>query len=130
MFRARIVAFLTAVLVLLPVGLSAHARYFCRAMDRVMDSCCCADGSALDTASSEAEARTPDCCVRLEQGALPTAARSDVAKPISALVLLVASAPNVPPAAASDQLGCAFNRPPAVPARGPPLFLKHCVFLI
>jgi hypothetical protein len=129
MFRARILAFLAVLLVLLPVGRSAHARYFCRAMDRVMDSCCCEQGYALALVSSETEVRPPDCCVRLTQGALPTVDRRDVAKPISAPALLVQSTPEVS-FTVESQLLVAPELQPAVPARGPPLFLKHCVFLI
>jgi hypothetical protein len=130
MLRARIVAFLAVLLVLLPVGRSAHARYFCPAMDRVLDSCCCGDEWTLEIPSSETEARPPDCCVRLTQGALPAAARPDFAKPILPPALLVTSEPQVSRAVLRDILGDAPEEEHAVPPRGPPLFLKHCVFLI
>ena len=131
MLRARWIAFLASLLLLWPLGAPAHARYFCRMMDRVLDSCCCPHDSALETLHSEAEARSPDCCVRLTQGALPAAdARRDVTTPGSLPALPAANELGLSPACESDVLDAGGVQEEAVLARGPPLFLKHCVFLI
>jgi hypothetical protein len=129
MSRARIIALLTAVLALTAIGLPAHARYFCRMMDRVVDTCCCP--SDPDAVHSEATARTSECCVRLAQGTLPSAeARRDVLEVPSAPALLVERALEVLPRIAVRVLDVAREERGAVPVRGPPLFLKHCAFLI
>jgi hypothetical protein len=139
MLRARLVALLTSLLLLWPVGVQAHARYFCRMMDRVMDSCCCEGESALEAllikaevkAEGEVQARTPDCCVRLTQGALPAAdTRRDAATPSSMPALPAANALQLPAVFQREVLELAGVEDEAVVARGPPLFLKHCVFLI
>jgi hypothetical protein len=131
MLRARLVAFLASLLMVLPVGVPAHARYFCRMMDRVMDSCCCPGKSARDAHHSEAQARSPDCCVRLTQGALPAGdTRRDVATPGWTPTLLPSRELDVPSALSHDALDLGGVAKEAVLARGPPLFLKHCVFLI
>jgi len=100
----------------------------------VMDSCCCARESALEAllvVQAEAEARTPDCCVRLTQGALPAAdTRRDAATPSSMPALPAAHELQVPAAFQREVLELAGVEKEAVVARGPPLFLKHCVFLI
>ncbi|MEO8177482.1 MAG: hypothetical protein ABI895_01495 [Deltaproteobacteria bacterium] len=133
MSRARIVAFLTTVLLLLPAAVPSHARYFCRMMDRVLDSCCCPSEAALEGVSPEAVARTPDCCVRLTQGGLPTvAARPELLKPLSipGLPATTMIMIEVVPAAEREVLRTASDEQDPPPARGPPLFLKNCVFLI
>jgi hypothetical protein len=133
MLRARLVAVLTSLLLLWPVGAQAQARYFCRMMDRVIDSCCCARQSELEALliQAEAEARSPDCCVRLTQGALPAAdARRDAATPSSMPALPAANELQVSTDFQREVLELAGVEKEAVVARGPPLFLKHCVFLI
>jgi hypothetical protein len=131
MLRARIVALLASLLLLWPLGAPAHARYFCRMMDRVLDTCCCGHESELEALHREARARAADCCVRLTQGALPTAdARRDGLISGGLPALPAAGTPSVLPAFESEVLVAAGLPEEAVLARGPPLFLKHCVFLI
>jgi hypothetical protein len=131
MLRARLVAFLTSLLLLWPLGAPAHARYFCRMMERVLDSCCCANESELEALHPEAKARPADCCVRLTQGALPTAdTRRDGLMPGSLHALLTDREPSISPAFESEVLAAAAGAEGVVLARGPPLFLKHCVLLI
>ncbi|MEO8185127.1 MAG: hypothetical protein ABI895_40490 [Deltaproteobacteria bacterium] len=131
MLRARLVALLASLLVLWPVGAPAHARYFCRMMDRVLDSCCCPRESERVALHSEPEVRSPDCCVRLTQGALPTAEPPrHVATPGWMPARLASRELDVTPAFQSDVLDLGGVAKEAVLARGPPLFLKHCVFLI
>lgn len=121
MLRARILAFLAVLLVLVPVGWSAHARYFFPALEPVMDPCCCEDGCGLDAVS---------CCAWLARGTPPAAVRPDVVKPISVLALLATNAPATSSMVENEQLVGAFDQSPAVPGRGPPLFLRYCAFLI
>jgi len=129
MSRARIVAFLIAVLALLPAAVPGHARYFCPMMERVRDSCCCPGKAA--PVSPQAEARSADCCVRLTQGALPpVAAHRESLQPLSILGLPPTAPVEVKPAAESGGLGSVSNEQDPPTARGPPLFLKNCVFLI
>lgn len=131
MFRARLAALLVALLGLAPVVAQAHGRYFCRMLERVVDECCCAvepSSAALDSAP---EVKSPDCCLRLTQGTLPSAdpTRNSVA-PVAALPVVLASrAPIVPPLY-PEILGAAPEEDDVSPARGPPLFLKHCALLI
>jgi hypothetical protein len=131
LLRARLVVVLASLLLLWPLGAPAHARYFCRMMDRVLDSCCCRRDSALEALHAEAEARSPDCCVRLTQGALPAGdTRRDAATPGWLPAVLASRELDVPVASPSDALDRAGVTKEGVVARGPPLFLKHCVFLI
>jgi hypothetical protein len=129
MSRARIIVFLIALLALLPAAVPGHARYFCPMMERVRDSCCCPGKAAPP--SSQAEARSPDCCVRLTQGALPpVAAHRESLQPLSIPGLPATTLIEVAPAAECDGLGSASSERDPPTARGPPLFLKNCVFLI
>ena len=129
MFRTPLVLLLTALLALWPVGAPGHARYFCRMMDRVMDSCCCGSKSA-EAVSPEAELRNADCCVRLSQGALSVAgADRDAMQPLPTLALPETIGLEVH-AAGQDVLVAMLLEDQPLSARGPPLFLKNCVFLI
>lgn len=128
--RARILALFTALLSLMAVSLPARAHFFCRMMDRVVDSCCCASTGAVD-ADCRAELKAPDCCVRLTQGTLPAAeARKDVV-PLPSSPALVPQRLPVALAAPEVELpnvGRLAQR--VLPTRGPPLFLQHCALLI
>jgi hypothetical protein len=127
---ARTLAFFTALLCLLAVSVPARAQYFCRMMDRVVDSCCCESSAGLE-GERRAELRAPDCCVRLTRGALPAAeVRRDAVPPLPAPALVTA-APLLIAAAPVRQLPN-LRRPGqrVRPTRGPPLFLQHCALLI
>src|SRR5262245_29166535 len=102
MSRARILAFLLALLTLLPAGLPGPALYLCRMMDRVSDTCCCGSRSESPALGSEAQARSPDCCERLKQG-WPTAlaARQELSAPLSLLGL--PAPPHIPVLAAAQR---------------------------
>jgi hypothetical protein len=130
MFRARLAALLVALLALAPVVAHAHARYFCRMMERVVDDCCCAVEPTFAASDSEPEARSPDCCVRLTQGSLPSAdtTRNSVA-PMAALPAAAAPEAHVFIPTPGVVLG-AVAEDDVAPAHGPPLFLEHCAFLI
>jgi hypothetical protein len=128
--RARILALFTALLSLLAVSVPARAHYFCRMMDRVVDSCCCESSAGLDVECGP-ELQAPDCCVRLTRGTLPAfEARRDVVPPLSSPAL-PSAAPLLLAAAAQWELPSTVRRAQRVlPTRGPAIFLRHCAFLI
>ena len=128
--RARVLALMTALLSLVAVSLPARAHYFCRMMDRVVDSCCCESTAGVD-AECRAELKAPDCCVRLTRGALPAAeARRDVVPLLSSPALVPAGSPVAlaAPEVELPNVGRLARR--VLPTRGPPLFLQHCALLI
>jgi hypothetical protein len=130
-FRAQIAALLAVLLAVWPATASVHARYFCRMMDRVVDSCCCRSEAELQQVEPQPEARVPDCCERLTQGGLPNAEpRRDVVKPFSSPLLLSASEVQVLPRALLQVIPASREDQRAIGARGPPLFLANCALLI
>ena len=130
-FRAQIAALLAVLLAVWPATASVHARYFCRMMDRVVDSCCCRSEAELRQVDPPPEVRVPDCCERLTQGALPNAEpRRDVVKSFSSPLLLAASEVQVLPGALLQVIPPSRAGQRAVGARGPPLFLANCALLI
>jgi hypothetical protein len=130
-FRAPIAALLAVLLAVWPAAPSAHVRFFCRMMDRVVDSCCCGSGAAAPQVAPEPEARVPDCCERLTQGALPNVEpRRDGVDALSAPLLPPTNQVQVLPAVARETLPPAHEAKRTVGARGPPLFLANCALLI
>ena len=131
MFRARMVAFLSAVLMLWPLGMPGHARYLCRMMDRVLDACCCPPEPAVDAGTSEPQARTPDCCERLTQSAPPIAAtRPEVVKAHSLAWLPATPVLELEPAFHRDAPDTLSREAGSCSACGPPLFIANCQLLI
>jgi len=131
MLRARMVAFLSAVLMLWPLGMPGHARYFCRMMDRVLDECCCPSEPALDAGTSETQARTSDCCERLTQSVPPLAAtRREVVKAHSLAWLPATPVLEIEPASHRNTPDTVLRADGPRSACGPPLFLKNCQLLI
>jgi hypothetical protein len=129
--RAHIAALLAVLLAVWPAAASVHARFFCRMMDRVVDSCCCRSESAPQQVDPQPEARVPDCCERLTQGALPSAdARRDMVKSFSSPLLLAASEVRVVPEGVAQVIRLSLEHQGGVAARGPPLFLANCALLI
>jgi hypothetical protein len=129
-FSARILALVTALLALLAVSPPERAHYFCRMMDRVVDSCCCESPAAADGACP-AQLKAPDCCVRLTRGTLPAAeARRDVVPPLSSPALAPVELPLVVAAPPLELANVGRRAQRVLPTRGPPLFLRHCALLI
>lgn len=131
MLRAQIAALLVALLALAPVTAHASARHFCRMLERVVDDCCCAVEPTFAAPDSEPEVRSPDCCVRLEQGSLPSAemTRNSVA-PMAALAAVPPPEAHLFVPTPGVVLGAVAEEDDVAPARGPPLYLEHCAFLI
>lgn len=134
-FRARLLALLALFLVAAPLGVGASAgRYLCRAMDRVMDECCCPKARASGPQQAKpVEVKAPDCCEvlrgKVHQG--PPALRADsggVAGPELATLpsqpLMILLEPELEHVTAAILQARA---PP--PSRGPPLFLQNCSLL-
>ena len=133
--RARIIAFLAALLMTLPAGAWARSRYFCRSMDRVMDACCCGSMRKIDllsrSISSSAELRAGDCCERLDQPSAKAALGArDAAQQLPAppaLAVLTLTTPPVLPSGWLLPLERPHSRAPPPPTV--PLYLRHCAFL-
>jgi hypothetical protein len=129
--RLRIVALLAGVALLLPEASFARVRYFCRMMDRVLESACCCGNSGSAEVEGQTEVREPDCCARVtppSRSVAPNAPDSTIPVPGAALATMLEEplhAP-LPSRAVSSSPKLARGPPPA----GPPLFLAHCSFLI
>jgi hypothetical protein len=132
-FRARLIAALTVVAVLLPGSAFARTQYFCRMMNRVVSTCCChADkdhGDRGDT--SVARLRATDCCQKLtasDHSVTASTAKADCSVPAAT----VAAAPPPTPAVLPPKFVAVAHpiRARAPPAIGPPRFIAHCSFLI
>src|SRR5882724_8376233 len=128
--RLQLFAHIAAIAMLLPSGAAAKPHYFCRMMDRVMASDCCAAGAESNTADHQAQARAPDCCERLmspERTGANRAANTTIQLSSAALATILDPyvTPTLPP-------GTSSIAPPqarAPPALGPPLFIVHCALL-
>jgi len=132
--RLRLVALLTLLSALLPLGGSGQARFFCQMMDRVVDGCCCPDAGSGAPAAAELESKAsaPDCCVRLSQGAaLAVAVPREATRAIAAPALSAASTAievRTGPEREPLEVACAEGHPALRPGRR--LFLEHCALLI
>jgi hypothetical protein len=135
--RLRVVALLVSLATVLPSTAFARVHYFCRMMDRVMDSPCCESERAAarlppreDIVVHE-EARAPDCCLRVEASRTGVAPGPRYSLPVVISAALVAtlsrSVFTLPPASTVD---AHFEDARGPPPLGPPLFLAHCSLLI
>jgi hypothetical protein len=131
--RARVLAFVAVFLVVLPLGATSGAQYWCRSMGRLMNACCCpARTAATDRGTSGAQLKAEDCCKRIERatgGGVP-AVREGAPRVLDAV--LVATAPAVSFAVPQPGLLVLVREPVqarAPPRAGPPLFLKNCSLL-
>ncbi len=91
--RARWIAWMTAVAVLLSMSVTARAPYFCHMMNRVVATSCCDAGEKHDDESACAvRVRATDCCERLSTATRsPTlkASASDLSVPAGDLAVAV-----------------------------------------
>lgn len=135
-FRARVLPILAALLLALPLGAVGGAQYFCHAMGRLMNECCCTPVAAvpsvvLNGCSSQIKSR--DCCERLERASSDAAPvlREKAASPKSTAAV-VERLPRVVMASEPDARDVVPEQlvARAPPPRGPPLFLANCSFLI
>jgi hypothetical protein len=132
----RMAAFLALLMLLAPLSFAAPSRYFCHAMARVVDACCCPRGQVqlhVDAAPGrETRAETPDCCERLIAGsplASPGTRENATPTPDSTLTAtLPSSAPVTLPAGEMLAPAALAALPP--PRARPRLFLEHCALLI
>jgi len=132
--RLRLVALLTLLSALLPLGWSGQGRFFCQMMDRVVDGCCCPDAGTGAPAAAELESRAtaPDCCIRLSSSAsLGVAVPREATRPIAAPALLATStAIEVRTELEREPLEVAFAQAHPALRPGRRLFLEHCALLI
>ena len=128
--RLQVIALFAGVALLLPEAAFARAHFFCRMMDRVLESaCCCDDGAA--TVDVGAKAQVPDCCARVtppSRSVAPSASDVTVSVPEAAIVAVVPEAVRTP--LFVRDWGAAEKLARGPPPLGPPLFLTHCSFLI
>jgi hypothetical protein len=129
--RLRVVALLATLAMLVPEVTFARVHYFCRMMDRVLESACCCGSSDSPTVEGQPEARRPDCCARVSPPArsvAPAAQDTTIPVPPAALAATVADTVHLtaPPRAATMTPKLARGPPPV----GPPLFVAHCSYLI
>lgn len=129
--RLRIIALLAGLALLLPEASFARVHYFCRMMDRVLESACCCGSSDSANIEGQAELRQPDCCARVtppSRSAAPNAPDTTIPVPGAALATLLEEPvrATLPSSAVASSPKLARGPPPA----GPPLFLAHCSFLI
>ena len=122
-----------ALVLLLPSLVSARAEYFCRPLQRVVSSSCCAGARAArhQKADASPQVRAEACCQRL-----PAAARASVpgtrpeservAAPLAASLEGFAVRAALPARAASQRW---FERSIATRVHGPPLFIANCALL-
>lgn len=128
--RARLLAVLAAIALMLPGGALARAAYFCRMMERVMPSCCCAHEQERE-AERAPRASAPDCCERLEAPSRSPAGGANAAVPLVAPAALLAVLPAYLELQAPLGVEGAFTpQARAPPSVGPPLFVVHCSLLI
>ena len=127
--RLQLFALIAAIATLLPSGALAKPHYFCRMMDRVLSSDCCAE-RAESGATDHETLQAPDCCERMvspERAGANRAADAPTQLPAAALATILD--PYVVP---TLKVGTNTIAPPqarAPPALGPPLFIVHCALL-
>ena len=128
--RLHLFALIAALAMLLPSGAAAKPHYFCRMMDRVMASDCCAAGAESDVTDHQAQVRAPDCCERLVSPARAGANRAaDMPMQLPGAALATILDPYVAPTLAAGTNVTAPPQARAPPALGPPLFIVHCALL-
>lgn len=135
--RLRVVALLVGLATVLPGAAFARVHYFCRMMDRVMDSPCCEserDAAGLQPRGDlvvREEARAPDCCMRVDASRTGVAPNPRYSLPVIQSAALVATLSHpvftLPPGSTID---AHFEDARGPPPHGPPLFLAHCSLLI
>lgn len=130
--RIKLAALLALVALLLPATSIGRVLTLCKMSGRMGATCCC-HGTAHQHASKKvqpAKAERPGCCEqRLTKTTQVLTAQSELNLPTSHAVLVAElSLPEVsePPTALSEVPRVARGPPPL----GPPLYLKHCSFLI
>ncbi|HEU5074650.1 MAG TPA: hypothetical protein VFU02_10760 [Polyangiaceae bacterium] len=134
-FWHRILALVTASLLVLPLAVLTQSQYFCRMMDRIMlDRCCChtADaGVAFEAPSDAPEVKAPSCCERV-QGKHQKAAASLTDGGARTFFPVLAYVEPLDLSIAAPFVHLAPIEPRQARAPPPPplkLFLKHCSLL-
>jgi hypothetical protein len=131
-FRARLLALVAAIALMLPSGALVRASYFCRMMERSVASCCCAHAKAkLAKQQRAAAVQAPSCCDRQAAPARAPGNAAGDGPPQVPSATLASVLPDFLLSPLADALVGAFvPSARAPPSLGPPLFLAHCSFLI
>ena len=128
--RARIFALLAALVMLLPGGASAHGRYYCRMMGRVVASCCCGPDARAPTPKHAQEIQEADCCHRISSTTRSASLGTRQAvREIAAAALSPAVREPFDVQPGTDTGNSCAESTQAPLAIGPPLFVVHCAFL-
>jgi hypothetical protein len=128
--RARILALLAALVMLLPGGAFARTQYYCAMMGRVMASRCCETEAVSPAPNAAQELQVEDCCQRLSSGNRSASLGTrDALRGVVAVALLT-TAPEpfrLKPQADTGSVCAEATQAPL--AIGPPLFVAHCALL-
>ena len=129
-FRARIFALCAAIALMLPAGATARPHYFCRMMERVRSSCCCAAERSEHEAERRAQVRGQDCCERViapTRAGASAASDATIDVPVAAVVAMLSAYEWLQrPLSVARAAERQARGPPGV---GPPLFIAHCALL-
>jgi hypothetical protein len=110
----------------------AQPQYFCRMMERVAETCCCAASRELESPAHEVRASARDCCERIAPVATSLgngSLRSDKLVAPALLSLLLDEPTYVFERSFVETVMLRGGRdPPARP--GSPLFITNCALLI
>ncbi len=128
--RARVLALLAALVMLLPSGAPARTQYYCAMMGRVMASACCETDEVSPAPNAAPELQAQDCCQRLSSANRNASLGTrNVLHGVVAAALpsRVFEAFRVGPR--SDTGSSCAESTQAPLAIGAPLFVVHCAFL-
>jgi len=128
--RARILALLAALVLLLPGGAFARTQYYCAVMGRAVTSCCCETEAVTQAPSAAQELQVADCCQRLSQANRSASLGTrDVLRGVAAAAVLPTVAEPIHAAALGNTASPCTQATQAPLAIGPPLFVIHCALL-
>jgi hypothetical protein len=131
--RAKLLALLAVLALLLPGGAQARAQYYCQMARQVVASCCCEDDAASGAASSAqapAQYRIADCCRRITSASLAVPSGTlQAVQHVATAPLLYTLPPDLPVVAPADARSVCSEVTQAPLAIGPPLFVEHCALL-
>ena len=135
--RAKLLARLAALLLVLPGGVPIQARYYCQMTKQVVGTCCCGAEIAAQAARRAAgtkvtaqQCRVADCCQRLSSTSAATSPATQQAFEHVATAPLSFTLPSEfhlsAQGAARDACSESTQAPHSI---GPPLFVQNCAFL-
>ena len=127
--RARILALLAALVMLLPSGASARTEYYCRMMGRIVASSAC-DEHAAKVSRPVSALRAEDCCQRItsaSRSAVP--GTREAVRDVAHAALATAVSRGFVVGLRGERGSVCAETTQAPLAIGPPLFIVHCALL-